>query len=543
MKKTSLLLIMVFLYFAGTVNAAIELKWSATAGETKKIDNIVANGYFVVDWGAGDEENMALQYEYEEAGDYTVIVSGEITTFQLTDASVSGVKSIRITEEDNNLEQLLIWWNPQLAELDIRNAKALYRLDITGNSFSHLDISQNTSLATLDMKISQVSSFDLADVYPNLRTVDLNTMSSLGACEMNRLYEAFPDLTETGEEGNIYSINAKGDLTSDPTIITNKGWRFGNGGLGDGSAVCDGNYPDPDKVDYTIEIKWPVEEAGEEKNIVAIAGWAAIDWGDGTREPIMDVISHVYDQPGEYTVKVGGASAISMGTATKVTSIAVVKADTALKILNAWDNTGLVNVDVKNAENLNTLDITATPVPTLDISGNPLLTKLEIKGMKQLESLTVAEVYPNLRWVDLNNTILLGACELNKLWTALPDLTLLEGETGTLFAINSLGAETCDPMIATNKGWTFGNGGDGDGSAICETSINPLENSDMIVYSQGERIYIYGVAPGTQVNLYNISGILCASQCASGNELDFNVQQGLYIVKAGSFVQKVLVVK
>lgn len=236
MKKLNIFLIL-FLVIAFSSHAAIELKWSAKAGETKRIDEIVTNNGYTVDWGAGGELGTKLYYKYEAAGEYTALVYGEITSFKLTDGSNSGVTSIRITEEDEFLETLLIWTNPSLSDLDIRNAKALKRLDMTLLSIELLDISKNLSLQTLDMKMATIGDIKTAREHSSLSMLDVNN-SKIDACVLNKIYRSLPDLTQSEESGTIYSVACTGDATSDSDIAKNKGWAFGNGGLGNGTAIC-----------------------------------------------------------------------------------------------------------------------------------------------------------------------------------------------------------------------------------------------------------------------------------------------------------------
>lgn len=228
------------LVFATGIEATIKLKWSATAGETKRMDEIlVSEGNYTINWGDGTDETTTKTHKYEKAGEYTVTVSGSVTSFKLTDSSNSGVTSIEIPEEDNTLETLLIWTNPSLKTLNINNARALKKIDATLLSFNTLDISGNTNLEHLDIKMSSITDFILARDYPQLRFIDMNN-GKVEACSMNQLFNALPDLAESGESGTIYSVSCTGDATSDPTIAKTKGWIFGNGGLGNGSAEC--NY-------------------------------------------------------------------------------------------------------------------------------------------------------------------------------------------------------------------------------------------------------------------------------------------------------------
>lgn len=544
MRKVSLLMILSFLYFSGAVNAAIELKWSATAGEIKKIDDIIVSeegsGFFAVDWGAGDEENMAKEYEYLEAGDYTVTIAGEIVEFKLTDGSNSGVKSIKITEEDNYLERLNIWWNPQLADLDIKNAKNLKRIDMTGNSLETLDISANLALEHLDMKMANIEFLELAEAYPVLSFVDMNSCGKLSACEQNKLFKALPEVDGSW----IINVGSLGDFESDPDIARNKGWFFPlNSGNGTGINPCDGSVPNPDEVDFTIEFTFLVEEGAETKTIPVIAGWAAINWGDGTIEPVSGSATHTYAAPGEYTVFVGGVVALKNNAS--MTSLKVIKEDLNLLALDIWSNSDLTEIDVKNAKNLMRLDVSRCGVSNVDITQNTKLQVLELKG-SQIETISVAEVYPLMRWVDINTCGKFEPCEINKLWISLPDYSdISDDELGfepLIHSINALGDPTSDSDIAKNKRWRFGNGGDGDGSAECETAIIETPAAKLIVHVADGIINVKGLEEKTQVNVYTTTGVLLASKYAL-DTAQFKVAPGIYIVRAGSAAKMVMVTK
>lgn len=234
MKKIAYSTLAALLLCASSSFAAIQLKWNATANQTKYIYSI--SGSYSVNWGDGTTDSN-LSHTYSAAGNYTVEVSGSVTEFDLRGDGAngeSGVTDLSITETDKSLATLNIWANSSLTSLDISKAISLSSLDITLIPVATLDLSKNTALQKLDMKrCASISTLVLPESFPSLTTVDVNN-SSLPACQLNALFKALPSAS-----GTIYSVGCTGDATSDPTIATNKGWTFGNGGAGDGSAVCE----------------------------------------------------------------------------------------------------------------------------------------------------------------------------------------------------------------------------------------------------------------------------------------------------------------
>ncbi len=234
MKKIAYSILAALLLGASSSFAAIQLKWNATANQTKYIYSIT--GSYSVNWGDGTTDSN-LSHTYTTAGNYTVEISGSVTEFDLRGDGTngeSGVTDLSFTETDKSLTTLNIWANSSLTNLDLQNAVVLSKLDITLLPITKLDLSKNTALQSLDLKrCASIAELVLPETFPSLTTVDANN-SSLPACQLNALFKALPSAS-----GTIYSVGCTGDATSDPTIATNKGWTFGNGGTGDGSAVCE----------------------------------------------------------------------------------------------------------------------------------------------------------------------------------------------------------------------------------------------------------------------------------------------------------------
>lgn len=235
MKKHTLYIITIvsFLLSSSDLFSEIKLTWNATANETKHIHEIV--GEYNVNWGDGTTD-ATTAHTYATTGDYTVVISGTVSTLDLRGDGTygeSGLTSFSVSQEDNNLQTLNIWGNSSLTEMDVRKAKALSALDLTLVPVISLDLSGNTALTKLDLKrCGNITELTLPNAFPSMNMVDVNS-SSLPACQLNALFNALPTAS-----GTLYAVGCDGDATSDPTIATNKGWKFENGGNGDGSAIC-----------------------------------------------------------------------------------------------------------------------------------------------------------------------------------------------------------------------------------------------------------------------------------------------------------------
>ena len=220
---------------AANAHSAIHLEWSATSGETKNIYSLTGPDV-IVDWGDGSSDSGS-SHTYSAAGDYVVTISGKVTALDLrgddATAGASGITKFLLDESNNSLTSLNIWGNSLLTSIDVTKAVALTSINTTATAITSLDLSKNLALSSIDLKLcSNLTDLLVADCYPSLLTVDVNN-SALSACSLNSLFQALPSAS-----GTIYTTGCSGDATSSPLIVTSKGWTFGNGGSGDGSAVC-----------------------------------------------------------------------------------------------------------------------------------------------------------------------------------------------------------------------------------------------------------------------------------------------------------------
>lgn len=216
-----------------SAHAAIQIKWTATANETKTLYAITGNG-FSINWGDGTTDSNS-SHTYASAGNYTVLISGTVSSLDLRGDATNptGISGFALTEADKTLNTLYLWGNTNLKSIDVTKAIGLQQINTTADPISSLDLSQNTSLTAIDLKLcSSLTTLSVASSYNSLTTADVNN-SALTACSLNALFTALP----TGS-GSIYTVGCTGDATSDPSIATKKGWTFGNGGTGNGSAVC-----------------------------------------------------------------------------------------------------------------------------------------------------------------------------------------------------------------------------------------------------------------------------------------------------------------
>lgn len=221
--------------YAMNSGAALQMKWDASANETKKIYAVTGSN-FTINWGDGSSDSNT-SHTYTTAGSYTVEISGTVTTLDLrgddSNTGASGITEFAVTEADNNLATLNIWGNSSLAKIDVTKALGLTSINTTADVITELDLSNNTALTSIDLKLCKsLTTLSLASTYPSLTTVDVNN-SAVDVCSLNALFNSLPTAS-----GTIYTVGCSGDATSSPSIATGKGWTFGNGGSGDGSAVC-----------------------------------------------------------------------------------------------------------------------------------------------------------------------------------------------------------------------------------------------------------------------------------------------------------------
>ena len=97
-----------------SAHAAIQIKWTATANETKTLYAITGNG-FSINWGDSTTDSNS-SHTYASAGNYTVLISGTVSVS--TCAAMhqpTGISGFALTETDKTLNTLYLWetqiWN------------------------------------------------------------------------------------------------------------------------------------------------------------------------------------------------------------------------------------------------------------------------------------------------------------------------------------------------------------------------------------------------------------------------------------------------
>jgi len=266
----------------------------------------------------------------------------------------------------------------------------------------------------------------------------------------------------------------------------------------------------PDRV-HTCTFTWPVDDTtsspGEyqfEKSLMYLLGNQSsplhVDWGDGSPlETVIDrkSVYHLYPAFGEYTVHVYGdifwfcAMAIGPNPGTQFPKVSELLFKNAVNLDRLQCYSGkLQELDLSTLTNLTQLLIGVNHIKTLDLS--PLrklillycerneLTNLDVSQNQYLGKLSCNE--NKLTSLDLSrNNILeglncrsnlltainlsnnnnlseldcahnkLSAVALNNIFQDLPFVS-----NGKICIIGNPGADSCDKIIATSKGWFFG---------------------------------------------------------------------------------------
>ena len=92
-----------------SAHAAIQIKWTATANETKTLYAITGNG-FSINWGDGTTDSNS-SHTYASAGNYTVLISGTVSSLDLRGDATNptGISGFALTETDKTLNTLYLW--------------------------------------------------------------------------------------------------------------------------------------------------------------------------------------------------------------------------------------------------------------------------------------------------------------------------------------------------------------------------------------------------------------------------------------------------
>jgi len=239
-----------------------------------------------------------------------------------------------------------------------------------------------------------------------------------------------------------------------------------------------------------------------------------IDWGDGETETTENLkkptlFSHRYEKAGNYTVSISTdelvvfsvdaytVDNIDWGHSSLLDSLSISHLDVKsfdtrkypnLRFLSIFNSPELTSLDLNAAARLKTLVVTETSITNLDLSKNAKLTylqcnknklqSLDLKGNLDLtyvyckeNEISSIDISKNqkLGWLicdnnkleslDLSNNPLIGVINvtycnfstdaLNSMFTSLPK----DGNARGVYVANNPGSLTCDPSIASAKGW------------------------------------------------------------------------------------------
>ena len=191
---------------------------------------------------------------------------------------------------------------------------------------------------------------------------------------------------------------------------------------------------------------------GEKATIVLVGeGTATIDWGDGSKEETYnlegeeDSCSWEYSQTSPRTIKITGENITELYCSEIELANLDVSHCPALRILKCNDNQ-LTSLDITKNTMLIELNCTNNQLTSLDVSNNIALAEL-FCGRNQLTNLDASKNTAMTEYLSVYaNQFSTEA--LNALFNALP-----HGNDGTIFIMDNPGTNTCDPSIATDKGW------------------------------------------------------------------------------------------
>jgi len=79
------------------------------------------------------------------------------------------------------------------------------------------------------------------------------------------------------------------------------------------------------------------------------------------------------------------------------------------------------------------------------------------------------------------------------------------------------------------------------GTVIVATDINTANTSNLLVYSEGKQVFVKNANVGDIVSVYGISGNIVASSVVTSDITTLSLTQGIYVVKVGAKVTKVLI--
>lgn len=203
----------------------------------------------------------------------------------------------------------------------------------------------------------------------------------------------------------------------------------------------------PDANAEIVRLDVDVANAGETLETVLQASEMYIDWGDGSKPqeyvldgkiPIDSVklpVKHVFAQSGKYRVTIYASNLRGVGLSGKQS--------------NENDTPVISAVELANCYNLVRLSVTQLPLALLDVTSCPKLTTLKVGSCTNLSDINLGENF-ELKTIELKQNTSLQAAALNTLFGLLP---LVSDDDCVITLQNNAGDATCNPSIATAKGW------------------------------------------------------------------------------------------
>ena len=353
-----------------------------------------------------------------------------------------------------NLERLDVRFN-DLTAIDVSSNTALQRLFVRNNvNLSSLDVSTNVQLSRLHLNRTNIS------------TLDISNNPLLNNVRVNRCQFETADLDNLVIQLDAFGLsNGFLQLSNNPGILSNASLNAYNNLIARGWTIDVSAPPSPSV--ETITLTTTSTSAAWSPFSVVNQG-ATLKWevSGGVTIPEVEV-----DDP---TLDLSGNAGVATITITSDFGFA------GLTELDFWNDNGvgseIQSIDVTNAQDLERLNVRINEISALDVSQNPLLTRLIIRNNALLtgtldisNNTALQRIVANstsLDNIDLSNNTSLLIVRLNNAQfpSAVLDQILIDLDNhglsgGDLRVSGNAGGLTAASLTAYNnligKGWTI----------------------------------------------------------------------------------------
>lgn len=218
----------------------------------------------------------------------------------------------------------------------------------------------------------------------------------------------------------------------------------------------------------------------------------------------------------------------------ELTSLDVTKNEKLVELF--CENNQIQSIDLAHNADLRKFRGRKNPLRSLDLSNSPLLTRIEMKETATLQELILPTTLAEAVYVELNNCAL-DVCTINPVIDALNSTYVQENpQMKKLFIANNPGTPTCNTQAAVAKHWVVDATGNGTG---CPESIEQMQQAKVDIWTNATGIGIRCNALSKAV-VYSLVGEVLACTDLE-KEASISLAQGVYVVRVGDWVQKVVV--